>query len=230
MAANEADIAALTLQDSLCLVILTGCKDTCLREKMSDLEEPAIAAFNTLIDGHMHSKATANAASSAWANSQPNRGRGNNGRKNQSGQAAQQNRQLISDTEKKRRQVMKGKCFRCANDDHFANNCSLVKDIKCKRCNNTGHIVAACAQPGAKANATSEQEREQEQENPVLQLEYRPAAQDEYAESRAVGNTQYTPMQPVPYPANVQHPNYYADSCAVTRNNDCNRPPPNMLL
>ena len=186
LAANEADIAALTLQGSLCLVILTGCKDARLREKMSELEEPTIAPFNTLIDAHMHSKATANAASSARTNSQPNRGRGGNGRSNQSGQPGQQNRQPLSDAETKRRQIMKGKCFRCPNADHFANNCSLAKDIKCKRSNNTGHIVAACTQPGAKANATSEQEREQERENPVLQLEYRPATQDKYAESRAV--------------------------------------------
>ena len=52
---------------------------------------------------------------------------------------------------------MKGKSFCCASADHFANNCMLAKDIKCKRCNNTG--------PGVKANATSEQEREQEREN-----------------------------------------------------------------
>ena len=197
---------------------------------MSELEEPTIAAFNILIDAHMHSKATANAASSARTNCQPSRGRGGNGRNNQSGQPAKQNRQSLSDAEKKRRQIMKGKCFRCANADHFANNCLLAKDIMCKRCKNTGHIVAACAQPGAKANATSEQEREQERENPVLQLEYRPATQDKYAESRAVGNIQYMPVQPVPFPANVQHPSYHADSCAVTRNNDCNRPTPNMLL
>ena len=53
LAAYKADIAALTLQDSLCLVILTGCKDARLREKMSELEEPTIAAFNKLIDAHM---------------------------------------------------------------------------------------------------------------------------------------------------------------------------------
>ena len=187
---------------------------------MSKCEEPTIAAFNTLIDAHMHIKATANAASSARINSQPNRGRGGNGRNNQSGQPGQQNRQPLTDAEKKRRQKMKGKCFRCANADHFANNCPLAKDIKCKRCNNTGHILAACTQPGAKANATSDQEREQERENPVLQLEYRPATQDKYAESRVVGDTQYLPVQPVPFPAQIQHPDYYADSCAVTRNND----------
>ena len=108
---------------------LTGCKYAHLREKMSELEEPTIAAFNTLIDEHMHSKATANAASSARTNSQPNRGRGGNSRNGQFGQSGQQNRQPLS---KKRRQIMKGKCFHCANSDHFANNCSLAKDIKCK--------------------------------------------------------------------------------------------------
>ena len=108
LAANEYDIAALTLPDALCLVILTGCKDARLREKMSELEEPTIAAFNTLIDAHIHSKATANAASSARTNSQPNRGRGRigrNGQGSQSGQSGQQNRQLLSDAEKKRRQL-----------------------------------------------------------------------------------------------------------------------------
>ena len=28
IAANESDIAGMTLQDDMCLVILTGCKDT----------------------------------------------------------------------------------------------------------------------------------------------------------------------------------------------------------
>ena len=109
LAANEADIAALTLQDALSLVILTGCKDARLREKMSKLEEPTIAACSTLIDA-------------------------------------------------------------------------------------------------------------------------RPAAQDKYEESKAVGNTHYSPVQPIPFPAQAQQPSYYADSCAVTSNNDCNQPTPNMLL
>ena len=125
---------------------------------------------------------------------------------------------------------MKGKCFRSANSDHFANNCSLAKDIKCKKCNNTGHIAAACTQSGAKANATGDQERKQERENPVLQLEYRPATQDKYAESRAVGNAHYSPVQPIPFPAQAQQQGYFADSCVVTRNDDCNQPTPDMLL
>ena len=58
IAANESDIAGMTLQDAMCLVILTGCRDIRLKEKMSELETPTMAAFNILIDAHMHAKAT----------------------------------------------------------------------------------------------------------------------------------------------------------------------------
>ena len=68
IAANESDIAGMTLQDAMCLVILTGCKDARLKEKMSELETPTMAAFNILIDAHMHAKATsAKPASSCGA-------------------------------------------------------------------------------------------------------------------------------------------------------------------
>ena len=78
IAANESDIAGMTLQDAMCLVILTGCKDTRLKEKMSELETPTMAAFNILIDAHMHAKAmSAKPASScgAQANKPKNTGR-----------------------------------------------------------------------------------------------------------------------------------------------------------
>ena len=117
IAANESDIAGMTLQDAICLVILTGCKDTRLREKMSELETPTMAAFNILIDAHMHAKATsAKPASScgAQANKQKNTGQG--------GQNSGGGRNVVSDAEKKRRQIMKGKCFRCGSADHFAND------------------------------------------------------------------------------------------------------------
>lgn len=42
LAVNKPDIVVITLQDAVCLVILTGCKDTRLREKMSEQEEPTM--------------------------------------------------------------------------------------------------------------------------------------------------------------------------------------------
>ena len=87
---------------------------------------------------------------------------------------------------------MKEKCFRCASADHFANNCSLAKDIKCKKCNNFRNIAAACVQQGAKANVSSDQDRDHYRESTgVLQLECQPASQmkEKYAKSRALENT-----------------------------------------
>ena len=75
LAANESDLAVTTLQDTMCLVILIGCKDTSLREKMSELEESTKAAFNILIDAHMHRKAMLVHAILARTNTQPGIGR-----------------------------------------------------------------------------------------------------------------------------------------------------------
>ena len=44
--AESVKIAGMTLQDAMCPVILTGCRDTQLKEKMSELETPTMAAFN----------------------------------------------------------------------------------------------------------------------------------------------------------------------------------------
>ena len=76
--ANESGIAGMTLQDAMCFVILTRCRDTRLKEKMSELETPTMAEFNILIDAHMHAKV--NSAKSATscgttANKQKNAGR-----------------------------------------------------------------------------------------------------------------------------------------------------------
>lgn len=98
---------------------------------------------------------------------------------------------------------MKGKCFRCASADHFANYCFLAKDIKCKRCSTAGHISAACTQGGqTKPNTTGEQE--EKDNSSMLPLEYRPAShvQDKkFAESRAVGGACFAPLQPAPFPS-----------------------------
>ena len=58
-AAGEAGIQGMNLEDALCLVTISGLKDSRLREKLSELENPTMPAFSVLIDAHMHAKATA---------------------------------------------------------------------------------------------------------------------------------------------------------------------------
>ena len=93
-------------------VILTWCKDTRLKEKMNQLETLDMAAFNILIDSHMQAKATTAkpaTSNSPVANKQRNTGWGGPNNANSGG------RNQVSDAEKKRRQIMKRKCLRCAS-------------------------------------------------------------------------------------------------------------------
>ena len=56
--AEEADIASMDLEDSLCLMMLAGLTDKKLVEKLSEQEEPRFAAFKRIVDAHLHAKAT----------------------------------------------------------------------------------------------------------------------------------------------------------------------------
>ena len=166
-AAGEADIQGKTLEDALCLVCLTGIKDN----RLCELETPTLPAFAVLIDAYMHSKATAgsSAAAAAAVGRQQNQQGGN--KKNNNTNSG--NRPGLSDTEKKRRSVMKGKCYRCGSPDHIANNCSVAKDVKGKKCNAVGHTQAACVASG-QAKATDKRNPPPPQNNPSLALEYPP--------------------------------------------------------
>ena len=56
-AASEADVGGMTLQDELCMMLVAGIRDVRLKEKLSELEEPILPAFTTIIDAHLHTKA-----------------------------------------------------------------------------------------------------------------------------------------------------------------------------
>ena len=63
--ASEADIEGMSLEDALCLTLLSGVRDVRLKEKFSELDSHTLPAFGVLIDAHLHSKATAGQVASA---------------------------------------------------------------------------------------------------------------------------------------------------------------------
>ena len=160
----------MTLEDALCLTLLSGVGDSRLREKLSELDPPTLPAFGVLIDAHLHSKATAGQASA-------NRTEG----KNQQQQKNKTNPK-ITDAEKKWRQVMKGKCFRCGSSEHMANACKVAKDVKCRLCNAPGHIQSACIS----GKARSTEETVPSMSSDTLALEYQQPQTVEYGASAQV--------------------------------------------
>ena len=161
-AAAEVDFQGMNLEDALCLVTISGLKDSRLREKLSKLENPTMPTFSVLIDAHMHAKATAGGSAAAAAASAASTNKGQEKKKNSSNN--NNSRPPLSDTEKKRRTIMKGKCYRCGSPDHMANACNVAKDVKCKKCNTTGHTAAACISGQARATY----ERENTSQNSTL--------------------------------------------------------------
>ena len=45
-AASEADVGGMTLQDALCVMLGAGIRDVRLKEKLSELKEPSLPAYD----------------------------------------------------------------------------------------------------------------------------------------------------------------------------------------
>jgi hypothetical protein len=177
-AADEADIAGMTFEDSLCLVLLSGVKDKKLQEKMSEVAQPTLAAFTALIDSHIQSKA-ASASASSMRTQTEFKGK-NQGRQHQA------NRKPVSEEEQKRRKAMIGKCFRCASPDHTIRACTYKSDVQCHKCKKGGHIAPACNTQQARHTQQSQGQPE------LLQLEYQQDG-SAWAESRHTAASQSKP-------------------------------------
>ena len=119
-----------------------GTSDTALQRELGAIKNPTLPAFNMKIEGFKQARKTTastadgNAASklssqcrpSAPAQPRNNRSSNNRGR-----------------GEHDHRLALRGRCFRCAKDDHMLPQCSYPADIKCNLCSSTGHITSACS-------------------------------------------------------------------------------------
>ena len=57
----------------------------------------------------------------------------------------------LSEEEKRRHTIFKGKCFRCGSTDHMQPACKLPSSITCNVCNKPGHISPVLQQDSSSA-------------------------------------------------------------------------------
>jgi DNA-binding phage protein len=129
--AEEADIASMSLEDSLCLMMLAGLTDKKLVEKLSEQEEPRFTSFKRVVDAHLHAKATGQGQAGTFKTTSADKKKGGNPRP--SNPTTSQRREP-SDREKKRRAALAGKCYRCGSSEHLGSGCSVKRDHICNRC------------------------------------------------------------------------------------------------
>ena len=118
--ADDADIASLTLEETLCLMYAVGVRDDKLREKFYEVPDPTIHQFHVIMDAwaqknrqmsdHEKKPATAMKVGDKGAKKKEN----------------SQRRPPLSEEEKSRRRNIKGRCFRCGLQDHMMPALSLI--------------------------------------------------------------------------------------------------------
>jgi hypothetical protein len=145
--AEEADIAGMDLNSSLCLMYMSGLTDPKLRQRLGEVEEPTIERFNAIVDSYVHGKTTTvpHAATRATKNSPP-----------QSSSKKKSPRKVLSDSERSRRKQFKGRCFRCGDSRHMLPACPLKPEVKCKACGDLGHISTVCNSQARSAAADAQ--------------------------------------------------------------------------
>ena len=190
--AEEADIASMSLEDSLCLMMLAGLTDKKLVEKLSEQEDPRFTAFKRIVDAHLHAKATGQGQAGTFkTSSSTEKKKGGN---NRPPNPSSSQRREPSDREKKRRAALAGKCYRCGSSEHLGSGCSVKRDHICNKCKGKGHIPQACFPSAARATAAADQPQASEQQ---LQLEYQPeqswTAHANAMRAQAAANSRPTP-------------------------------------
>ena len=124
-AADEGDLAGMTVEDAICLVYVLGVKDDTLRDKLSEVQDPNIAKLTLVMQSYVQSKITARELNkhAVAVRAVSNQG----GRPKQGKNKTTPPRQQLSEDEKKRRSRFKGRCFRCGSTEHIVTGCVNIK-------------------------------------------------------------------------------------------------------
>ena len=158
---DEADGANIGVNDLVCMMLQIGASDTALQRELGAIKNPTLPAINMKIEGFEQARKTMASTAHRNAASKPSQRRTpapnqpkNNRSSNNRGKG-----------ERDRRLALRGRCFRCAQEDHMLPQCSYPSDVKCNLC----PITPACSRR-QNARVAQQHRRTQEPVSPSCQL------------------------------------------------------------
>ena len=137
---EEADGDNIGGNDLICIMLQNGASDPSLRRELGSIKNPTLLSFNDKIEGYEQARKTESSTAFGLAI------KGSPQKRNQSSQPtrnAQKSAPNRGGNERSRRSALRGRCFRCAREDHMLPQCSYPATVKCNTCNNSGHISSA---------------------------------------------------------------------------------------
>ena len=138
---EEADGANIGCDDLICMMLQIGLSDSQLRRELGAIRDPTLRGFCEKIEGYEKARKTEPEVvydNAAQRQNNANRRPPATGGKPSGRNSASRNR-----GEKDCRLALRGKCFRCAKNDHMLPACSYPDSVKCNLCGATGHITPA---------------------------------------------------------------------------------------
>ena len=118
---EEADGDNIGVNDLICMMLQIGASDPALRRKLGSIKNPTILAFNDKIEGFEQARKTESSSAYGLA------AKGTPARRNQNPSTSRNNQcagQTRGSGERSRRAALRGRCFRCAKEDHMLSQCS----------------------------------------------------------------------------------------------------------
>ena len=123
------------------MMLQIGASDPSLRRELGSIKNPTLLNFNDKIEGYKQARKTESSTTFGMATKGSPQKRSQGAQPARNAQKSAPNR---GGNERSRRAALRGRCFRCAREDHMLPQCSYPASVKCNTCNNLGHISPAC--------------------------------------------------------------------------------------
>ena len=165
--ADEGDIASMDVEGALCLMYTLSVRDRKLHEKLMEVTDPTLTKFNAVMDAYVQYQngckefKTDKATGLRVQGGSSNKGKSN---PNKDG------RPKLSEDEKKRRKLIKNRCYRCGSADHMIPACKLSPTITCNTCKSQGHISPVCLKAVARVTSQDGPSAQQQSDSADSQL------------------------------------------------------------